>query len=599
MKKTIAMSFWTAISLLAAALPAAAQFSPMHVTSIPVGPAPMGIGTFVDGVHNGVVMVVALSGSDTVLVAAVAHNIATGQATGLGFTQTFPVPKPFAVEPCSGSVLVTSPSDGSITLAGVDTSNPSDPRVTSVTTLKLGASPYAVACYDDGYTSAAVVSTTDDALLVLDLGATLTVRTRIANVPASKSLHGILSRGNTAWVASTDKNLITIVDINQGKVLGQIPVAGPLGVGFQQGSVAGTVVASPTQSSVFLVSSALQVLATVPNVPSPQDIQDSGSPLTGQFVTTGTGNSVIQLSTDNPSARTVFSGIPNAFGLALGIFQKDANPVAFALVTSPSANAVYVIQEPPAPPLAIPLKNAASFVAQGAAPGSLTTVFVNTGATLGASANSVPLPTTLAGTSVQIGGSFSYDDASGSWQFSSQGATPASLLFANGSQINLQIPPGTPISDATPIQIQTTSGPVSGTIKVAAVSPGIFTIASTGTGQGAVLNQDYSANFGTNPAARGSVIQIFATGAGATNPSLAAGTPAPASGSPLVFTQVQPAVSIGGLNAVVQFSGMAPGFVGVWQINAVVPQSVTPGSTVPLSVAAAGVQSNIVTIAVK
>jgi uncharacterized protein (TIGR03437 family) len=134
---------------------------------------------------------------------------------------------------------------------------------------------------------------------------------------------------------------------------------------------------------------------------------------------------------------------------------------------------------------------------------------------------------------------------------------------------------------------------------VGSVLPGIFTLSSSGAGQAAVLNQDNSQNFATNPAARGTVIQIFATGAGATTPTLAAGTPAPASGNPLVYTQVQPTVTIGGENAAVQFSGMAPGFVGVWQINAVVPQSASPGSSVSLSVTAGGLQSNVVSIAVK
>jgi uncharacterized protein (TIGR03437 family) len=120
-----------------------------------------------------------------------------------------------------------------------------------------------------------------------------------------------------------------------------------------------------------------------------------------------------------------------------------------------------------------------------------------------------------------------------------------------------------------------------------------------GRGQGAVLNQDNTVNFGTNPARRGSVIQIFATGAGETTPALAAGEAAPASGNPLVLTKVQPTVTIGGKNAKVQFSGMAPGFVGLWQINAEVPTDVTPGMAVPLVITAAGAQSNTVTIAVQ
>jgi len=58
-------------------------------------------------------------------------------------------------------------------------------------------------------------------------------------------------------------------------------------------------------------------------------------------------------------------------------------------------------------------------------------------------------------------------------------------------------------------------------------------------------------------------------------------------------------VTIGGKSARVLFSGMAPGWVGLWQINAEVPAEVTRGPTVPLVISAGGVASNTVTIAVQ
>ena len=95
------------------------------------------------------------------------------------------------------------------------------------------------------------------------------------------------------------------------------------------------------------------------------------------------------------------------------------------------------------------------------------------------------------------------------------------------------------------------------------------------------------------------MIQIFATGAGATDLSLLTGEPAPVGGNSLVRTQVQPTVRIGGSQAHVLFSGMAPGFVGVWQINALVPENITPDVAVPMSITAGGVTSNTVRIAVE
>jgi uncharacterized protein (TIGR03437 family) len=66
-----------------------------------------------------------------------------------------------------------------------------------------------------------------------------------------------------------------------------------------------------------------------------------------------------------------------------------------------------------------------------------------------------------------------------------------------------------------------------------------------------------------------------------------------------VFTRAQPTVTIGGVPATVKFSGMAPGWVGLWQINAEVPASVFPGSAVSMTITAGGATSNTVTIAVE
>ncbi|MBI4464044.1 MAG: hypothetical protein HY647_05015, partial [Acidobacteria bacterium] len=74
---------------------------------------------------------------------------------------------------------------------------------------------------------------------------------------------------------------------------------------------------------------------------------------------------------------------------------------------------------------------------------------------------------------------------------------------------------------------------------------------------------------------------------------------APASGNPLVPTRVQPSVTIGGQTGRGFFSGMAPGWVGLWQINAEAPQNVTPGPTVPMTITAGGIISSTVTTAVE
>jgi uncharacterized protein (TIGR03437 family) len=211
---------------------------------------------------------------------------------------------------------------------------------------------------------------------------------------------------------------------------------------------------------------------------------------------------------------------------------------------------------------------------------------VTTGVSQNFSAASTPLPTMLGAVTMSIGGTLHFDTPGNQWIYSPDGSVQAPLLFVGPNQVNFQIPPGTGLGSAVPVQLTRPDGStLLTTLNVTDASPGIFTLASNGQGQGAILNQDNSLNgipqliAGANPAPRGSVIQIFATGAG-------------------VFTVVQPVVTIAGVNAPVQFSGMAPGYPGVWQINVQVPLTVATGNAVPLIVKTGSASSNTVTMAV-
>jgi uncharacterized protein (TIGR03437 family) len=110
------------------------------------------------------------------------------------------------------------------------------------------------------------------------------------------------------------------------------------------------------------------------------------------------------------------------------------------------------------------------------------------------------------------------------------------------------------------------------------------------------LNQDFSANSKTNPAAAGSVIQIFATGLGATTPPVQTGIAAN-SAAPFNLTAT-PTVLINSASAAVQFSAAAPGFVGLYQVNATVPLG-TPSGSATLQIQIGGRSSNITTVAIQ
>jgi uncharacterized protein (TIGR03437 family) len=134
-------------------------------------------------------------------------------------------------------------------------------------------------------------------------------------------------------------------------------------------------------------------------------------------------------------------------------------------------------------------------------------------------------------------------------------------------------------------------------IDVAGAAPGLFTIDASGTGLGAILNQDTRVNSPTNAAAKNSVISLFATGEGQTNPS---GVDGKLARAPLPRPILAVTVQIGGRDAVVLYAGAAPGLpAGVMQVNARIPAQ-TPTGLVPVTIAVGGASSQArVTLAVQ
>ena len=138
-------------------------------------------------------------------------------------------------------------------------------------------------------------------------------------------------------------------------------------------------------------------------------------------------------------------------------------------------------------------------------------------------------------------------------------------------------------------------------IPIAAARPGIFTHSGSGTGQGAILNQDQSVNSASIPAGRGSWVAIYATGEGITTPPGVDGRVSAYNGTPLPKAQAACSATIGGQPANVNYCGEAPYFTaGVLQVNVQVPDSISPGTSVPVTITVGGVisQGNV-TIAVQ
>jgi uncharacterized protein (TIGR03437 family) len=154
-------------------------------------------------------------------------------------------------------------------------------------------------------------------------------------------------------------------------------------------------------------------------------------------------------------------------------------------------------------------------------------------------------------------------------------SAPGHLTYVSPNQVVAQIPwelQSALAAGQTAAQIKVNFSFNSGAVynlPIATYSPAFF---ESPVGFVAALDQNNQAINASNAAAQGSVVQLFVNGLGPVTNQPASGDPSPL--SPLLAqTVATPTVTIGGLNAPVQFSGLTPGAVGLYQINAVVPNT--------------------------
>ena len=201
------------------------------------------------------------------------------------------------------------------------------------------------------------------------------------------------------------------------------------------------------------------------------------------------------------------------------------------------------------------------------APGGIISIF---GLRFAASENSAsrkPLERELGGVSVRFGNE------------------TAPLYFAGPTQINAQVPFSVRSGDNVSIVVS-----VGGKLTapqnylIAPAQPGIFKAGDFA----AVVDVRGSLLSASNPARIGDTLQIFTTGLGATDPPVETGAAAPN------FTTVlnPVTVTIGNVEVPVVYQGLAPTFVGLYQVNVVLTTSVTPGSSVPVVIQQNGIVTN-------
>ena len=213
------------------------------------------------------------------------------------------------------------------------------------------------------------------------------------------------------------------------------------------------------------------------------------------------------------------------------------------------------------------------------APGSLATAFGDFSGVTPGDAPAVPLPRQINGVQLVVNG------------------TPAPLIAVRTAQISFQMPAAA-LEGIASIRVQSNGKDLAaGTVRVAAAAPGLFLADALNLAMpGVVLDQDSHLVTVASPARRGSVIQIYASGQGATDPPVEDGAvrgPLPPAQSGLV-----PRVFLAGETAEVLFSGLNPAFPGLWQINVRVPESAALSGQTPIFVVMGSKASNAVTVAV-
>ncbi len=312
----------------------------------------------------------------------------------------------------------------------------------------------------------------------------------------------------------------------------------------------------------------------------------------GNLFIADTGNHRVRVISSDGTITTIA-------GTGVAGFSGDGGPAVFAQLDEPVAIAtdsignVYVADRtanrvrqltPSGTPSPIAyaqiaaLVNAASQLAGPVAPGEIITMY---GTDLGPG---IPV-------SGQFGSSGTLSTELGGTQVLFDGVA-APLLYVQYGQLNLIVPYEVAGKSSVELQILG-DGVVKArvVVPIASTAPGIFTLAG-GVGQAAAQNQNGAANSLSSPAPQGTIITLYATGEGQTDPAGVDGKPA---ATPWPTPVLNATLAIGGLPADLLFCAGAPGFAGLLQINARIPAGLASGyQSVELKVGSSASQPSVV-----
>jgi uncharacterized protein (TIGR03437 family) len=208
------------------------------------------------------------------------------------------------------------------------------------------------------------------------------------------------------------------------------------------------------------------------------------------------------------------------------------------------------------------------------ATGGLISIYGQNLSPVNMASRELPLPTALGESCLTVNG------------------VPVPVLFVSANQINAQVPFNV---EGSVTMVLRTPGGVSDNfnLSVLPTAPGVFrsTFGPVSDIPTVVRASNNSMTTLSNPVHRGDRLIIYLTGLGRTTPAVEAGVPAPS--DPVPAAIIPPVVTLGGIDLGVEFAGLSPGQVGVYQINALVGGFVPLGIEVPLVITQGGSSTTI------
>jgi uncharacterized protein (TIGR03437 family) len=272
--------------------------------------------------------------------------------------------------------------------------------------------------------------------------------------------------------------------------------------------------------------------------------------------------------------------VEGPLGPGLGVaFTRTVAPLATGTVVAALTTSGFTVlswnyDAAVAPPSIAAVTSAADGTAP-VAPGGLISIWGQQMSPVNMATKQMPLPTALGESCVVVNGS------------------PIPLLFVSSQQINAQLPFN--VGGTATLAIRTPGGMSDNFyFTVYPTAPSVFRSGTAGplTGLATIVRYDNNELVTpTNPLHANDIVTVYLTGMGATTPPVDSGLPGPV--SPLAWTSAQAALTLGGHPMEVTYAGMAPGMVGVYQINATVPYGAPQGLEIPLSISQGGIATQI------